>query len=73
MKVLYAKAALYSYAHLEAIAEQLDEIVEKKAFSSSMNFSPALNQFEEIIGLTALDGSALKRSNFPIGKAAPEV
>ena len=52
MKVLYAKAALYSYAHLEAIAEQLDEIVEKKAFSSSMNFSPALNQFEEIIGLT---------------------
>lgn len=52
MKVLYAKAALYSYAHLEAIVEQIDEIVEKKAFSSSMNFTPALNQFEEIIGLT---------------------
>lgn len=52
MKVLYAKAALYSYAHLEAVAEQIDEIVEKKAFSSSMNFTPALNQFEEIIGLT---------------------
>lgn len=52
MNVLYAKAALYSYAHLGALAEQIDEIVEKKAFSSSMNFSPAINQFEEIINLT---------------------
>lgn len=52
MNVLYAKVALYSYAHLGAFAEQIDEIVEKKAFSSSMNFSPALNQFEDIINLT---------------------
>lgn len=52
MNVLYAKVALYSYAHLGALAEQIDEIVEKKAFSSSMNFSPALNQFEDIINLT---------------------
>lgn len=52
MNVLYAKVALYSYAHLNALAEQIDEIVEKKAFSSSMNFSPALNQFEDIINLT---------------------
>ena len=52
MKVIYAKAALYSYAHLEAVAEQMDELVEKKAFSSSMNFTPAIHQFEEIIGLT---------------------
>lgn len=52
MNVLYAKAVLYSYAHLDALAEQIDEIVEKKAFSSSMNFSPAICQFEDIIGLT---------------------
>lgn len=52
MNVLYAKVALYSYSHLSALAEQIDEIVEKKAFSSSMNFSPAINQFEEIINLT---------------------
>ncbi|MBO4251939.1 MAG: hypothetical protein J5911_04700 [Clostridia bacterium] len=52
MNVLYAKVALYAYAHLDALCAQIDEIVEKKAFSSSMNFSPALNQFEDIIGLT---------------------
>ena len=52
MNVLYAKVALYSYAHLDALAEQIDEIVEKKAFSSSMNFSPAIKQFEDIINLT---------------------
>lgn len=52
MNVLYAKVALYSYAHLKAIAEQIDEVVEKKAFSSSVNFSPAINQFQEIIDLT---------------------
>lgn len=52
MNVLYAKTALYSYAHLNAIAEQIDEVVEKKAFSSSMNFSPAIKQFQDIIDLT---------------------
>ena len=52
MNVLYAKVALYAYAHLDALAEQIDEIVEKKAFSSSMDFSPALNQCENIICLT---------------------
>lgn len=52
MNVLYAKVALYSYAHLDALAEQIDEIVEKKAFSSSMNFSPAIRQCEDIVGLT---------------------
>ena len=52
MNLLYAKVALYSYAHLNAIADQIDEVVEKKAFSSSMNFSPAINQFQDIIDLT---------------------
>ena len=52
MNVLYAKVVLYAYAHLDALASQIDEIVEKKAFSSSMNFSPAINQYEDIIGLT---------------------
>ena len=52
MKVLYAKVVLYAYAHLDALAEQIDEIVEKKAFSSSMNFTPALTQFESILDLT---------------------
>ena len=29
MNLLYAKVALYSYAHLDALAEQIDEVVEK--------------------------------------------
>ena len=52
MKVLYAKVVLYAYAHLMALGEQIDELVEKKAFSSSMDFSPAIKQFEKIIDLT---------------------
>lgn len=52
MNVLYAKVALYSYSHLESIAEQIDEVVEKKAYSSSMNFSPAIKQYQDIIDLT---------------------
>lgn len=52
MNVLYGKVALYSYVHLNALAEQIDEVVEKKAFSSSMNFTPAINQYQDIINLT---------------------
>ena len=52
MKVIYGKVILYAYAHLMAIANQIDEVVEKKAFSSYMDYSPAINQFESIIGLT---------------------
>ena len=52
MKVLYAKVVLYAYSHLDILAEQIDEIVEKKAFSSCMNFTPALSQYESIIDLT---------------------
>lgn len=52
MKVIYGKVILYAYAHLSAIAEQIDELVEKKAFSSYMDFSPALFQCESIINLT---------------------
>ena len=52
MNVLYAKVCLYAYPHLPAIAEQIDELVEKKALSSSMNFSPAFDQCMGIIDLT---------------------
>ena len=52
MNVLYAKVALYSYAHLDSIAEQIDELVTKKAFSSSLNFTPAIKQYEKIVDLT---------------------
>ncbi|MBQ9485745.1 MAG: hypothetical protein IJU83_02790 [Clostridia bacterium] len=52
MDLMYAKTVLYAYAHLDALAEQIDELVEKKALSSATDFSPALSQCEKIIGLT---------------------
>ena len=53
MKELYAKTILYSYSALSAVAEQIDELVEKKALASMTDFSSALSQCEKIISLTA--------------------
>lgn len=52
MNVLYAKVILYAYAHLEDVAEQIDEIVEKRALSSAMDYTPAFKQYEKIVTLT---------------------
>ena len=52
MNVYYAKTALYAYANLQAIAEQIDELVEKKALSSMKDFSSALSQCERIVEYT---------------------
>ena len=59
MNVLYAKAVLYAYVHLESIAEQIDEIVEKRALSSSVDFSPAEVLCEKIVNLTYQKGIVL--------------
>lgn len=52
MKPIYAKCILYSYPNIDDIAEQIDELVEKKALSSMKDFSPALSQCEKIVLLT---------------------
>lgn len=52
MKPIYAKCVLYSYPNIDDIAEQIDELVEKKALSSMRDFSPALSQCEKIVSLT---------------------
>ena len=52
MNVYYAKTALYAYPNLEAVAEQIDELVEKKALSSINDYSPAVEQCEKIIDFT---------------------
>ncbi len=48
----YTKAMLYAYPNLEAVAEQIDELVEKRALVSINDFSPALEQCEKIVELT---------------------
>ncbi len=52
MNLLYAKVALYAYPNLEAVMEQIDELVEKRALSSMHDFSPCETQCEKILDLT---------------------
>ncbi|MBR5192097.1 MAG: hypothetical protein IKW33_01640 [Clostridia bacterium] len=52
MNNYYAKTLLYAYPNLISLTEQIDELVEKKAFASMGIFSPALFQCEQILGLT---------------------
>lgn len=53
MNVYYAKSVLYAYPHLEAIMEQLDELVERKALCSMNDYSPCLEIAEKILDFTA--------------------
>ena len=52
MNILYAKSILYAYANIEAICNQIDELVEKKALVSMFDFSPCLEQCDKILSLT---------------------
>ena len=52
MNIYYAKTLLYAYRNLTAVADQIDELVEKRALSSMRDFSPALSQCEKIVDLT---------------------
>ena len=53
MNVYYTKTALYAYPNLQAIADQIDELVEKKALASINDYSSAVTQCEKIIDFTA--------------------
>lgn len=52
MNIYYAKTLLYAYKSLTVVAEQIDELAEKRALSSMRDFSPALSQCEKIVDLT---------------------
>ena len=52
MNLNYTKTALYAYPNLQAIAEQINELVEKKALASMNNFTPAQEQCEKILDFT---------------------
>ena len=60
MNVIYAKSILYAYSNIDVIAEQIDELVVKKALSSMTDFSPALSQCEKIVDLTCQKELLLK-------------
>ncbi len=52
MNVIFAKTALYAYTNLEAVADQIDELVEKKALSSISDYSPAIEQCHKMLDFT---------------------
>lgn len=52
MNVYYVKTALYAYPHIEAILEQIDDLVLRKALSSMSDFSPCEEQCEKILDFT---------------------
>ncbi len=53
MNIYYAKSVLYAYTNLEAIMEQIDELVQKKALASMTDTSPCEWQCQRIIDYTA--------------------
>lgn len=52
MKSLYAKVILCFYPCCDSLAEQIDDLVEKKAFASIRDFSPCEEQCFKILELT---------------------
>ena len=52
MNLYYAKCALYAYPNIEAVMEQIDDLVERRALASMNDFSPCEEQCEKIITLT---------------------
>ena len=53
MNVQYAKTALYAYPNIKEVAEQIDELVERKALASMSDCSPEIEQCEKVVEYTA--------------------
>ncbi len=49
MNLIYAKAVLYAYPHLDEIKEQTKELSYKQAISSMTDTSPAFSQCERLV------------------------
>lgn len=49
MNLNYTKAVLYAYPNIEAVKEQIDDFVERKALASMNDYSPCDEQCEKII------------------------
>lgn len=53
MNLLFTKTVLYAYPNLQAVMEQIDELVERKALTSINDFTPCIEQCEKILNFTA--------------------
>ncbi len=53
MKHSYTRTILYAYANIDAVKEQIDDFVERRALSSMNDFSPCIEQCEKILEYTS--------------------
>ncbi len=53
MNIYYTKTVLYAYGNIEAVKEQIDDFVERKALSSMSDYTPCIEQCESILNYTA--------------------
>ena len=63
MKINYTKAILYAFYNIEAVKEQIDEIVENKALASMTDCSPCDEQCEKILTYMAQKVALIELKN----------
>ena len=64
MKDNYTRTILYAYANIDAVKEQIDDFVERKALSSMRDFSPCIEQCEKMLEYTAQKVALIELKDF---------
>ena len=67
MNKFYTKTALYAYPNIDAVIEQIDELVERKALCSMSDYSPCEEIAEKIVSFTRQKIALMELKEF-IGK-----
>ena len=64
MKDNYTRTILYAYANIDAVKEQIDDLVERRALSSMTDFSPCIEQCEKMLEYTAQKVALIELKGF---------
>ena len=64
MNIYYTKTVLYAYANIDAVKDQIDDFVERKALSSMSDYTPCIEQCESILNYTAQKVALIELKEF---------
>lgn len=64
MKPSYTRTILYAYANIDAVKNQIDDFVERKALMSMSDFSPCIEQCEKMLEYTAQKVALIELKEF---------
>ena len=64
MKDNYTRTILYAYANIDAVKEQIDDFVQRKALSSMSDFSPCIEQCEKMLEYTSQKVALIELKEF---------